>query len=121
MRTYRVCVAVAVAFVAVAARADVWRWIDDHGQVQYSDRWQPSISEAKSARDGGEVEAAEVKLPMTPSFEAFVRDRTGRHAANARRRRDWTPSTPPTSIPRRRQFLPMHILMHRRAGNDQPE
>ena len=50
MRTYRVCVAVAVAFVAVAARADVWRWIDDHGQVQYSDRWQPGAELIKSDR-----------------------------------------------------------------------
>ena len=53
MRTYRVCVTVAVALVAVVARADVWRWIDDHGQVQYSDRWQPGAELIKTDHPHG--------------------------------------------------------------------
>jgi hypothetical protein len=60
MPTYRVCVAVAVALVAVAARADVWRWTDDKGQVQYSDRWQPGAELIKTdhphpSTDGGDT------------------------------------------------------------------
>jgi hypothetical protein len=46
-------VTVAVALVAVVARADVWRWIDDHGQVQYSDRWQPGAELIKTDHPHG--------------------------------------------------------------------
>ena len=67
MRTYRVCVAVAVAFVAVAARADVWRWIDDHGQVQYSDRWQPGAELIKTDHPHGSSNVSDApKAPSVP-------------------------------------------------------
>jgi hypothetical protein len=46
-------VAVAVALVAVVARADVWRWTDAKGQVQYSDRWQPGAELIKTDHPHG--------------------------------------------------------------------
>jgi hypothetical protein len=66
MPTYRVCVAVAVALVAVVARADVWRWTDAKGQVQYSDRWQPGAELIKTDHPHGQSDAGDAPRKSVP-------------------------------------------------------
>ena len=70
MPTYRVCVAVAVALVAVVARADVWRWTDAHGQVQYSDRWQPGAELIKTDHPHGPSDAGDAPKKSSVSDRA---------------------------------------------------
>src|SRR5262249_35211359 len=36
--------------VSVAHAADVYRWVDDHGGVHYSDQWVPGSEVIKSSR-----------------------------------------------------------------------
>jgi hypothetical protein len=42
-------IAVALAGAASAAHADVYRWIDAQGRVQYSDRWVPGSTLIKTS------------------------------------------------------------------------
>ncbi len=39
------------AGVVTVANADVYRWVDDHGGVHYSDQWTPGSQLIKSARN----------------------------------------------------------------------
>ncbi len=43
-------IAAACGLTAASAHADVWKWVDPHGQVQYSDRWVPGAQLIKSDR-----------------------------------------------------------------------
>jgi len=50
-----------LAGAASLARADVYRWVDDHGQAHYSDQWVPGsvvIKTAKSRPAGADSGAA---------------------------------------------------------------
>jgi hypothetical protein len=41
---------VLLAGATVVARADVYRWVDDHGQPHYSDQWVPGSEVIKTAK-----------------------------------------------------------------------
>jgi len=41
--------ALILASAITIARADVYRWVDDHGQPHYSDQWVPGSETIKSS------------------------------------------------------------------------
>ena len=43
-------IAVLLAGTTVIAQADVYRWVDDHGQPHYSDQWVPGSVVVKTAK-----------------------------------------------------------------------
>ena len=51
-----------VAGICGVARADVYRWTDDHGEPHYSDRWVP----------GSELIKSNKPHPATPSSDAAL-------------------------------------------------
>lgn len=50
MLRYLAISAVFIVGAASAARADVYRWVDEHGGVHYSDQWVPGSQVIKSSR-----------------------------------------------------------------------
>jgi hypothetical protein len=50
MLRYLAISGVFILVAASAARADVYRWVDEHGGVHYSDQWVPGSEVIKSSR-----------------------------------------------------------------------
>ncbi|HEV7444314.1 MAG TPA: DUF4124 domain-containing protein [Steroidobacteraceae bacterium] len=50
LRTLAISSLLFVGGVSVANAADVFRWVDDHGGVHYSDQWVPGSEVIKSTR-----------------------------------------------------------------------
>jgi hypothetical protein len=50
LRTLAISSLLFVGAVSVANAADVFRWVDDHGGVHYSDQWVPGSEVIKSSR-----------------------------------------------------------------------
>jgi len=50
LRTLAISSFLIVAGISVANAADVFRWVDDHGGVHYSDQWVPGSEVIKSSR-----------------------------------------------------------------------
>jgi Domain of unknown function (DUF4124) len=50
LRTLAISSLLFVGGVSVASAADVFRWVDDHGGVHYSDQWVPGSEVIKSTR-----------------------------------------------------------------------
>ncbi len=62
-------VALAATLVATAARADIWKWVDAAGHVQYSDRWTPGAvlikgehTSSNAAADQKPLESADKQI-----------------------------------------------------------
>jgi Domain of unknown function (DUF4124) len=55
-----------VAGICGVARADVYRWVDDHGEPHYSDRWVP----------GSELIKSNKPHPATPNSDAALQGKT---------------------------------------------
>ncbi|HUN27759.1 MAG TPA: DUF4124 domain-containing protein [Steroidobacteraceae bacterium] len=47
-RSLLLLAAATVSLVGAGARADIWKWVDAQGHVQYSDRWTPGAVLIKS-------------------------------------------------------------------------
>ena len=60
-----------------AARADVYRWVDEHGEPHYSDQWVPGsqVIKTNKARPGSETTSA-VSSPITLSNSSALRSRS---------------------------------------------
>src|SRR3977135_3687630 len=63
--------------VSVANAADVFRWVDDHGGVHYSDQWVPGSEVIKSSRPHSVSTSSDSPRP-TPVTQKTVND----HAAS---------------------------------------
>jgi Domain of unknown function (DUF4124) len=50
LRTLAISSFLLVGGVSIANAADVFRWVDDHGGVHYSDQWVPGSEVIKSSR-----------------------------------------------------------------------
>jgi hypothetical protein len=50
LRTLAISSLLFVGGVSVASAADVFRWVDDHGGVHYSDQWVPGSEVIRSTR-----------------------------------------------------------------------
>ena len=50
--------------VSVANAADVFRWVDDHGGVHYSDQWVPGSEVVKSSRPHPSSTSSEAPHPQ---------------------------------------------------------
>ena len=58
-----------VAGLCGVAHADVYRWVDDHGEAHYSDRWVPGSELIKSSKPhpGADTPAAQQARNTAPS------------------------------------------------------
>jgi hypothetical protein len=65
-----------VAGICGVARADVYRWTDDHGEPHYSDRWVP----------GSELIKSNKPHPPTPNSDAAQRAADQRRTVTAAQR-----------------------------------
>jgi hypothetical protein len=58
-------------FAASGAHADIWKWVDAQGRVQYSDRWTPGAVLIK----GEHTHAADLAAPPDESARPDASDR----------------------------------------------
>jgi hypothetical protein len=84
LRSLTIGTFVLVGVAAVAHAADVFRWVDDHGGVHYSDQWVPGSEVIKSSKPrptGGSDTAS--RTPDTPKFTAAPSAPAQQNAAQA--------------------------------------
>ena len=67
LRPLAITTLLAVAACGVA-QADVYRWVDDHGEAHYSDKWVPGSQVIKSSRPHPEMPESS-SAPATSSAE----------------------------------------------------
>jgi hypothetical protein len=67
MLRYLAISAVFIVGAASAAHADVYRWVDEHGGVHYSDQWVPGSQVIKSSRPRPPSSSAETARRTEPS------------------------------------------------------
>jgi len=62
-------IAVLLAGTTLVAQADVYRWVDDHGQPHYSDQWVPGSVVVKTAKThpGSATMGEALPVPKTSS------------------------------------------------------
>jgi hypothetical protein len=63
LRTLAISTLILVGAASIAHAADVYRWVDDHGSVHYSDKWVP----------GSQLIKATKPHPAAPEAEASQR------------------------------------------------
>jgi hypothetical protein len=63
-------IAVLLAGTTVVAQADVYRWVDDHGQPHYSDQWVPGSVVVKTAKTHPGSTTMGEALPKAPPAAA---------------------------------------------------
>jgi hypothetical protein len=64
---YRIlAIATTLLGLATAAHADVYRWVDSNGTVQYSDRWVPGSVLVKTDKNRGTPPPPDASAPANP-------------------------------------------------------
>jgi hypothetical protein len=56
-----------LAGICGVARADVFRWVDDHGEPHYSDRWVPGSELIKSSKPRPQADSGAAAKPSAQS------------------------------------------------------
>jgi hypothetical protein len=79
-------VLLAAAALSAGARADIWKWVDANGHVQYSDRWSPGAVLIKGERPPSNASSSDQKQLAASDKE--VTDQLNREQAARQVQRD---------------------------------
>jgi hypothetical protein len=82
LRTLAISSLVFVGGVSVA-NADVFRWVDDHGSVHYSDQWVPGSEVIKSSRPHPVSTSSDSPRPTSPTRKNASDSAAGQTTQNA--------------------------------------
>ena len=82
LRNLAISTLLCAGVVSVAYAADVFRWVDDHGGVHYSDQWVPGSEVIKSATKPHPGGAANQSTPV-PKVSSAPSSTTPDNAAKA--------------------------------------
>ncbi|MFL6604568.1 MAG: DUF4124 domain-containing protein [Steroidobacteraceae bacterium] len=82
LRTLAISSLVFVGGISVA-NADVFRWVDDHGGVHYSDQWVPGSEVIKSGRPHPTSTSSNSARPTSPTQKTGSDPAAGQNAQKA--------------------------------------